>query len=417
MIVYLVRHLLPVATPPVTDGAVAVDGGRIVAVGRRREVLKAAGPGAEVRDLGDAAVIPGLVNAHTHLELSWIGETPLAREPYVDWIRALVTRRALASEAETARAAEAALVFMSARGTAGVADVANGTATARLLAQSGLRAVIFHEVYGFRVGDAETILDRAAERLDAIESGPEVRAAKQRLAVVLTPHAAHSTSSALLKALGGRAVASNELLSIHVAESEAETQLLRDGTGPMADFLRERDAWEDGWKAPGLSPVEHLDRLGLLTSRTLAVHCVHVDHQDISKLQARQVTVVTCPRSNRELRVGRAPVPRLLSAGIPVVLGTDSSASSPDLDMLAEMAALREEHPGLAPAAVLRMATLNGARALGFERDLGVIDLGREASLLMVPLADPGDDPLETVTWNPPEVYPIEKAPWEAKRA
>jgi cytosine/adenosine deaminase-related metal-dependent hydrolase len=235
--------------------------------------------------------------------------------------------------------------------------------------------------------------------------------------VVLTPHAAHTTSGALLRALGGRATAAAEPISIHVAESEDESTLLRGGAGPFAEFLRERGAWDETWRAPGLTPVEYLDRLGLLGRRTLAVHAVHLSQTDIARFQARGVTVVTCPRSNAALGVGLAPVPKLLASGIPVAIGTDSLASAPDLDMFAEVAALRESHPALAPAAALRMATFNGARALGCEGDHGGIEPGRSAMLVVVPLDDPEWDPLEVVTWNPPEVFPLEAAPWEAHAA
>jgi cytosine/adenosine deaminase-related metal-dependent hydrolase len=126
---------------------------------------------------------------------------------------------------------------------------------------------------------------------------------------------------------------------------------------------------------------------------------------------------VTCPRSNRRLGVGVAPVPKLLGSGIPVAIGTDSLASCPDLDLFAEIQALREDHPALAPAAALRMATLNGARALGLGADLGTIEKGRLAALVVVPLEDPAWDPLEVVTWNPPEVHALEAAPFEVSAA
>jgi len=125
------------------------------------------------------------------------------------------------------------------------------------------------------------------------------------------------------------------------------------------------------------------------------------------------VTVVTCPRSNRRLGVGRAPVPKLLASGIPIALGTDSLASSPDVDVFTELAALREEHPGLAPAAALRIATLNGALALGLSRDLGTIEPGKLAQLAVVGLQDPADDPLEAATWSSEVVAPLEDAAWQ----
>jgi len=412
MIVYAAKHLLPVASTPIQNGAVSVHDGRIVAVGRRKDVVKAH-PGVEVRDLGDAVIIPGLVNAHTHVELSFMNGDPPAGGTYMTWLRDLVARRSAVDASAATEAAAHAIEAMASRGTVAVGDVANGAWAAPLLARSGLFGLAFHELFGFRAADAESILSAAAERLEAIDSHSEVRAALDRFNNVLTPHAAHTTSHPLLKALGGRAVASGEMLSIHVAESEEETQLLRDGTGPFKDFLIERDAWEPGWKAPGMTPVAYLDRLGVLTPRTLAVHCVHIDHQDLSRLQARGVTVVTCPRSNQRLGVGKAPVTKLMASGIPVALGTDSLASAPDVDVFTEVAHLRQEHPGLSPAAALRIATLNGARALGLAAQLGSIEAGKWASLAVVGLNDPNDDPLEAVTWSSETVAPLLQAAWE----
>ncbi len=414
MIVYLGRRLLPVASPPVTEGAVAIEHGRVAHVGRRKDVIKAAGPGAEIRDLGDAIILPGLVNAHTHVELSWMTEDPPQGGSYLDWVRELVARREREDEARARAAAEKAVAAMVARGTVAIGDVSNRDWAAAVLARSPLRGAAFHEIYAFRAGDAEAVLEEAASRLESMQADPDVAAARGRLEVVLTPHAAHTTSASLLRALAGRAAAAGQPLTLHVAESEAESVLLHDGSGPFADFLRERGAWDESWHAPGASPVEYLDRLGVLSPRTLAVHCVHLGQQDVSKLQARQVTVVTCPRSNYYLDVGKTPVPKLLASGIPVALGTDSLASVADLDMFAEMAALRHEHPGLAPAAVVRMATLNGARALGLGKDLGSVEPGRLAALSVVPLDDPQDDPLEVVTTYPEQPMLLEAAAWEA---
>jgi aminodeoxyfutalosine deaminase len=404
MIVYTARHVLPVASPPLGDGAVAVQGGRIVAVGRRGEVLKAAGDGAEITDLGDSVLVPGLVNAHVHLDLSWMRDDPPPGGSYVAWFRDRLERVEQASEATRMESAAMAVTEMVARGTVAVGDVAGVPWTAAILARSPLHAVVFLELTGFRSEDAERLLDRTASSLDSIESDADVKAARGRVGVVLSPHSAHTVSAALLKALAGRAAASGEILSIHLAETPDEAAMLLDGSGPFPDLLRARGGWDETWHASGHSPVEYLDRLGVLAPRTLAIHCIHLGQQDHSKLQARGVTVVTCPRSNLRLGVGKTPVPKLLSAGIPVALGTDSLASVSDLDLFSEMAGLRREHPGLSPAAVLRMATLNGARALNFEKTLGTLEKGKLAALVAVALADPGDDPLETVTSGPQTV-------------
>jgi cytosine/adenosine deaminase-related metal-dependent hydrolase len=412
MIIYAAKHILPVAGTPIQNGAVLVHDGIILAVGRRRDVIKAHS-GAEMRDLGETVIIPGLVNAHTHVELSFMNGDPPAGGTFMTWLRDLVARRSEVDPEAASAAAAKAIEGLAARGTVAVGDIANGTWAAPLLARSGLRGLAFHELFGFVASDTESILEAAAERLEAIDANPEVVAARDRFTTILTPHAAHTTSFPLLKALGGRAVASGEMLSIHVAESEEESQLLRDGTGPFKEFLIERGAWDPAFKAPGQTPVEYLERLGVLTPRTLAVHCVHLDQQDFSRLQARGVTVVTCPRSNQRLGVGKAPVSKLLSSGIPVALGTDSLATSPDLDVFTELAYLRQEHPGVSPAAALRIATLNGARALGMARELGSIEEGKLAALAVVGLNDPNDDPLEAVTWSSESVSSLLQAEWE----
>jgi cytosine/adenosine deaminase-related metal-dependent hydrolase len=382
-----------------------LSGDRVVAVGPRDTIARTAGDEATWSELGEVALLPGLVNAHVHLELSWMGEAPPAGESWIAWLEDLLARRDAASTTAVEASAETAIAAMDARGTIAVGEISNTGFTALPLARSRLHAVVFLEVLGFRPAEAETVLRQAAVRLDSLESDPDVRAAGARIRISLTPHAPHTVSTPLLKALAGRSAAAAAPLSIHVAESEAEAAFLANQGGPFRDLLIRRGRWDGTGSLlghpSGVTPIELLDRLGALSPRTLAVHAVHVGARDLARLQARGVTVVACPRSNRRLAVGVAPVPRLLGSGVPVALGTDSLASAPDLDLFTEMAALRQDHPTLPAAAVLRMATLNGARALGFEEALGSIAPGRTARLLAVPVP-PGADPLETVTSNPP---------------
>jgi cytosine/adenosine deaminase-related metal-dependent hydrolase len=248
------------------------------------------------------------------------------------------------------------------------------------------------------------------EKLEQLAADDDVAAAGDRLCLALTPHAPHTTSTPLLRALAGRAAASDEPLSIHVSESQAEVALLNDGSGKLAELFRERAFAGDDWSPPGRSPLEHLKRLGALSARTLAVHCVHLDQPDHSILQSTRATVVTCPRSNAALGVGTAPIPELMRQGIPVALGTDSLASAPDLDMFAEMCALRHEHPDLSPAAILRMATLNGARALGLADRLGSIEVGKLAELIVVPFSGETESPFDVLCAHPDRVVRLDRA-------
>jgi len=405
MQVVVAEHVFPVVGPPIAGGAVAVDQGRIVSVGPREDVAAAAGAGATVRDLGRAVILPGLVNAHTHLELSWMAEAELPRGDYTTWLRALLDARGRTDAARAKRAAEHAIASIIARGTVAVGDVSNETWVAPLVARTTLRGVLFHEIYGLDAEQGGAMLERGAQALETMARDPDLAAASDRIVLALTPHAPHTTSVPVLRALAGRAVAAREPLSIHVAESAAEASLLRDGTGPLAELFRQRGFLPSGWSHPARSPVEHLKRAGVLGAATLAVHCVHLDQLDQASLQASRATVVTCPRSNAALGVGTAPVPALMRSGIPVALGTDSLASAPDLDLFAEMAALRREHPELSPAAVLRMSTLNGARALGLGDRLGSIESGKLADLIVVPLEEPEREPLEAICDGQPPVH------------
>jgi cytosine/adenosine deaminase-related metal-dependent hydrolase len=371
-----------------------------------------AGSSTEIRDLGDAVLLPGLVNAHTHLELSWMGDESLIEGDWLSWVRSLVELREREDEAVARRAAEAAVEGIVARGTVAVGDVAGREWMPALLARSPLWAVVFHELVGFRSVDAEPLLNDAARRLDAMDAASAE--SDGRVRVALTPHAPHTTSAALLKALAGRSAATGAPLSVHVAESETEASFLRGGADEFREFLTARGMWDEGWTPPGQSPVEYLDRLHVLTPRTLAIHCVHLGQRDVSRLQARGVTVVTCPRSNERLGVGNTPVPKLLGEGIPVALGTDSLASADDLDLFAEIATLLRQHPGIAPIAAIRMATVNGAQALGLAERIGTLEPGKVADAIVVPL-DPDGDPLETLTSEPRTVFRLDAAPWEGR--
>jgi len=410
MQIYTARHILPVTSPARLDGAIAVKDGRIAQIGARSDIEAAAPEGTPVHDLGSAVVLPGLVNAHIHLELSWLGDEQLPLGDYVDWLRALLELRGESDATRAAEAAEQSIRVMVDRGTVAVGDVGNEGWTAPLVARSPLYGVLFHELYGLGTDKAETALARAVEKLEHLAADDDVAAAGDRLCLALTPHAPHTTSVPLLRALAGRAAASDEPLSIHVSESQAEVALLNDGSGKLADLFRERAFAGDDWKPPGRSPVEHLKRLGTLSARTLAVHCVHLDQRDHSSLQSTRATVVTCPRSNAALGVGTAPVPELMREGIPVALGTDSLASAPDLDMFAEMCALRHEHPDLSPAAILRMATLNGARALGLADRLGSIEVGKLAELIVVPFSGETESPFDVLCAYPERVVRLDRA-------
>jgi cytosine/adenosine deaminase-related metal-dependent hydrolase len=211
-----------------------------------------------------------------------------------------------------------------------------------------------------------------------------------RTPVRLAAHAPHSVSLPLLRALareGGPA-------AIHLAESAAEQRFLSDGDAEWSAFLGRRGVGHVSFAPPRTTPVRYLDGLGALHPGLVAAHCVHVDADERALLARRGVFVVVCPRSNRRMGVGIPPVPEMLAAGVEVCLGTDSLASADSLDLLQDAAALHREFPALEPAAIVRMATATGARALGLG-DLGVIARGKRAALAFAAAPGTVADPLD----------------------
>jgi cytosine/adenosine deaminase-related metal-dependent hydrolase len=368
--------VLPVAMPPIRDGAVAVSGGRVAWVGASAARERPAGP---ERDLGAGVLVPGPVNAHAHLELSALAGRVPAAEGFTRWVEALVEARA-AVPAEEARVATAAAVrSVEETGTAAIGDVSNALAHLDLLEDAGFDSVVFFEQIGWDPLRADEILADADRRLRRTLGG--------RASVRLAAHAPHSVSEPLMRGL----VARGGPFALHLAESPDESRFLRDGDGPWRQFLRRR-VGEVPFTPPRASPVAYADRLGALGPQLVAAHCVQVDAADVRRLAAARVSVVACPRSNRTLGVGVAPVPELLAAGVNVALGTDSLASASSLDVLDDAVALWREFPDLAPESVVVSMTLGGARALGRD-DLGALAPGMRAALAFAPGPGRIDDP------------------------
>jgi cytosine/adenosine deaminase-related metal-dependent hydrolase len=369
------------AGPPLRDGRVAVAEGRIVWVGRDSDPGRPAGA---LRDLGRGVLLPGLVNAHCHLELSHLASVrDEGRQGFVAWVEALVERRPRATPDEVRARTKDAIDELAATGTVAVGDVSNALGHLDLLEASGVESVVFYELLAWDPARAEAVLADARRRAE------EANRDRVRTTVRLAAHAPYSVSPLLLRALaaeGGPA-------AIHLAESEAESRFLAEGDADWSGFLARRGLGHVAFTPPGTTPVRYLDGLGALHPGLIAAHCVRVDASDRALLARRGVFVAVCPRSNRSLGVGLPPVPELRAAGIEVCLGTDSLASAESLDLLQDAAVLHREFPALDPAAIVHMATGAGASALGLD-GLGALAPGKRAALAFAPAAGPLDDPL-----------------------
>ena len=384
MIRYRADWILPIAADPLPNTWVALDRGRIVALGRPND-----GGGRDVVDLGHAAVLPGLVNAHTHLELSYLrGAVPPAPR-FLDWIRTLMAKRREFPDASDPRIVEAAAAGIRearAAGTALVGDISNTLVTVPLLAEAALPALVFYELLRFNEPDPAGRVQRARQQLDALPQHPDVRTS-------LAPHAPYSVAPLLFRAIR-RDLDRHpfDRSTVHLGESEEEVEFIRAGTGPWRELLQGLGVWTDEWKPPAVTPVAYLADAGFLDRRVLAVHGVQFTRADLARLAALGATVVSCPRSNRHVGVGSPPLEAFYAAGVPVALGTDSLASVEDLNVFGELAEAHRAAPAVPPRRLLESGTLTGARALGFEGELGSVEPGKRAALISVALPGPVRD-------------------------
>jgi cytosine/adenosine deaminase-related metal-dependent hydrolase len=371
--------LLPIVGPPIREGVAAISSGRVVWVGHPGDSGRPDGP---LHRLGDGVLLPGLVNAHCHLELSHLAGLE-SGDGFVPWVEAVVASRGRHSDAEIAEAASAAIAAVEASGTVAIGDVSNTLAHLARLAESSLSAVVFLELLAWDPARAASTLAWAeslvAEKRGSLRAGLELR---------LAAHAPYSVSPELMRLLTARGGPA----AIHLAESLDESLFLADGSGAWPGFLASRGHGHVRFDPPRQTPVGYCDALGALHPRLVAAHGVQVDARDRERLAGRGVHVVLCPRSNARLGVGTADAPALLAAGVRLSLGSDSLASSPSLDVLEDAVLLNRQFPGMDAGTILRMATLGGAEALGFT-ELGAIEPGRRAAFAYAPAASTPGDP------------------------
>ncbi len=386
-VVYRAAWVLPVASPPVRDGAVLVDAeGMIAAVGPRAAVPPPLGGGTV--ELGEAALLPGLVNLHTHPELAMF-RGALEDLPFRDWILRLVgaKREALRDEDYTWAARLTALEAIRAGMTTLGATETSGAAL-DAFREAGLRGIVYQEVFGPDPAQLDGSMRGLRADLDRLRAR-----ATELVRVGISPHAPYTVSDPLFRAAAALAREEELPLAVHIAESAAERRLVCEGEGDFAPGLRAR-----GIATPprGRSPIEMLDRLGVLAARPLLIHCVDLDDEDVRRIADHDCPVAHCPVANARLGHAVAPVVRLREAGVRVGMGTDSVASNNRLDLFEEarVASLLQRtllrDPFLLPAAeLLRLCTVEGARALGMGDRIGTLSPGMEADLCAVSLEGP----------------------------
>ena len=392
MTAFQAAWVCPIERPPIRNGIVEIEDGVIVGIREPGAGNRASADGSLISDpgsrqLGNVALLPGLINAHTHLELSWLrGRVPPAHR-FTEWVKMLVAIRRGTEQLVTPEVLgpiHDAIREVHESGTVAVGDITNSLAVVEPMKSAGLTGVVFHELLGFKERDGAIVAASRDQR---------AAAARQGVRISLAPHAPYSTSVELFRAIRQAVTASEcPIMSVHLGESPEEVELLEKGSGPWRGMLETIGVWRDDWTIPACGPVQFLERHGVIDAKTLVVHGVQFDDHALERLRVLGATLVTCPRSNQWVGVGYPPIARFYRSGVAVAVGTDSLASVDDLNLFSELKTMRWLAPGVAPRQLLESATLVGARALGMDDELGSITPGKRAALIAVRLPDVVDD-------------------------
>lgn len=388
-------HVLPISSPPIANGAVAFDHGKILAVGKRDEIAHQF-QSIEIEDLGNAAMLPGFVNCHSHLEITAMrNQLDDVEHDFAAWLLKLQSIRSELSEDELVAAAIIGAREGAAAGVTCFGDIGRlGHIGFTALKEAGLRGVVFQET--------EFSPDNRTANDDFLALATKFEALKAEetdlVSLGLSPHSPYTVSSQLFELIAQYAIINRVKLSIHAAESLNEVELLAHGTGFFSDVY---ERFELEWHSPRSSPIAYLERLGVLSTRPLLGHCVHVSGEDIRRIASNGASIAHCPKSNAKFGHGAAPLENFLDSGVTVGLGSDSVASNNLCDIIEEsrfaaLIARNREGSGrhLAASEMLRIATLGGAAALGIDDHIGSLEAGKQADIAVLSLEHSAMKPL-----------------------
>jgi cytosine/adenosine deaminase-related metal-dependent hydrolase len=369
--------VLPVASPPIKDGAVIIEDNSIKAVGRKKEL--SIFPCDETIDCSGKILMPGLVNAHAHLELTGFKGRITKGLPFTDWAREVVSIRKGIIEKEISSAIQGGLDELISSGVTTAGDFSQTGITGRILKEKGLRGTVFLEFSGFNLEQKDEKMRDLKEKVDRFSS---IFNLQSSIRIGVAPHAPYSVSMELLAESHSFAKEKKLPFAIHISEISEEIALIKNGSGAMRNLLIDFGVWNNKWIPPKTTPVEYLHNPGILKGAT-GIHLNIVTEDDIRILNENNVSVVYCPGSNRWFgRNLKYPLREFLNNSINVAIGTDSLASNERLNMFYEMRILKENFPEIDNNIIIKMATINGAKAIGFEGEVGEIAVGRRADII-----------------------------------
>ena len=391
-------YVLPITSEPIRNGAVAIEGDEILAVGTLVEI-KGQFPETVVSEYGEAAILPGLVNCHSHLEItSMRGALDEVEHDFSAWLLRLNDIREKLSDEDIRAAALTGALEGARAGVTCFGDIGRfGVAGFEALKTVGLRGILFQETeFSAESRTAEPDFALLIKKFETLRSGET-----DLVKVGISPHSPYTVSPRLFEMIADFAVANHVKLTIHAAESADESELLRHGTGFFTGIY---EKYGVKWDSPHCSTMEYLDRLGVLRSKPLLAHCVTVSSCDIALIVQSGSTVAHCPKSNAKFGHGYAPFEQFLDAKIAVGLGSDSVASNNVCDLLEESrfaALVSRNRMGSArfieAKEVLEAATLGGAKALDLDAAIGSLEPGKQADIAIISLSNVAQQPINDI--------------------
>ena len=379
--------ILPVSYSPIFNAAILIENGRIRDIGIKDEIINRY-RSHELMEFKDAALMPGLINLHAHLELTALkGRIFNEDTELMHWILRLVDEKKATSAEVLSSGSEKGITEAISTGTTTISDISTNGESFYKLKKTGIRGIVYKELLNFDDTKALCCWKKAIEDIESLRKDETAL-----LSIGISPHSPYSVSPRLLGLIQGYAEKENLKLTMHVSESREEIKFISEDKGPIKDIYLKRFKW-DKYKRQVFgdckSPVEYLEKEGLLSPEFLLVHGVHLNNDDIKRLARKGVPVVHCPRSNVFIGVGVAPFYNLISEGITVGLGTDSCASNYSLNMWDEMRFAyllhnRINDKKITAEDIIMAATINGAKALGLDDKTGTIEIGKEADIIAV---------------------------------
>jgi cytosine/adenosine deaminase-related metal-dependent hydrolase len=397
------RWVLPVTGPPIENGEIDIQGDRIASVGPASSLS----PSQDVRDFGDAILMPGLVNVHAHLDYT-VMRGLLEDIAFFPWIRELTARKASLDEADWVASATMGAAEAVAGGVTTLGDCTDSGAALLGAKALGLRGVIYQEVFG--IDESQTV-EEIVKELHYKVRALRWQASGTNLRIGMSPHAPYTVRPALFRELARYAEEEQLAVCIHAAESLAESELIRHGSGTIGEMFQRRGI---GWEIPGMSPVAYLNSLGMLNKRTMLVHGTQLSASDRHLVRESQVAWAHCPKSNAKLGNGVASLGLLRSAYADgearIGLGSDSVASNNTMDLFEEMRfavlmqrARSRRYDAMTAREAVEMATMGGARALSLDSQVGSLEPGKQADVIAVRLdgfhALPAYDPYNALVY------------------